>query len=113
KEQGFTGIQVFVQADGGRRYNKPDARKHYPIAPTYGSIDDFKRVVHIAHGLAMPVVVFTNLDHSALDAPAFLKACDDVREGRDSKEGKWFLWSDSADGPPPATGDTYFMVRPT
>ena len=106
KEQGFTGVQVFAPADGGRSYNGLDARDHYRIEPKYGSIDDFKRVVHIAHGLAMPVVVFTNLGYSALDAPAFLKACDDVREGRDSKERKWFFWSDSADAPPPATGDT-------
>jgi len=113
KEQGFTGIQVFAPADGGRSYNGLDARDHYRIEPKYGSIDDFKRVVHIAHGLAMPVVVFTNLGYSALDAPAFLKACDDVREARDSKERKWFFWSESADAPPPATGDRYFMVRPT
>jgi hypothetical protein len=113
KEQGFTGVQVFAPADGGKSYNGLDARDHYRIEPKYGSIEDFKGAVQLAHRLAMPVVVFTNLGYSALDAPAFLKACDDEREGRDSRERKWFLWSDSSDALPPTVGDTYFMVRPT
>lgn len=50
-----------------------------------------------------------------MDAVDFLKACDDIKAGRDSRESKFYLWSDSADAPPPgpAGKDTYFMVRPT
>jgi Alpha amylase, catalytic domain len=113
QEQGFAGIQVFAPADGGKSYDGLDTRDHFRIEPKYGSIEDFKSVVGIAHGLGMPVIIFVNLGYSGLDAPSFLKACDDVREGRESKESKWFFWSDSSDAPAPATGNTYFMVRPT
>ena len=112
KEQGFTGIQVFAPADGGRSYNGLDSRDHFRIEPKYGSIADFKRMVQIAHSLNMPVVIFNNLGYSAVDAPSFLKACDDVRNHRESPEVHWFFWSDSKDAPPPATGDRYFLVRP-
>ncbi len=30
-----------------------------------------------------------------MEFPPFLKACDDVRAGRDSREARWFLWSDT------------------
>ena len=113
KEDGFAGIQVFAPADGGKSYHGLDTRDHYRIDPKYGSVEDFKRIVQAAHRLEMPVIIFINLGYSGLDAPSFLKACDDVREGRASKEMKWFFWSDSSDAPAPATGDTYFMVRPT
>lgn len=113
KEEGFAGIQIFAPADGGKSYHGLDTRDHYHIDPKYGSIEDFKRVVQAAHQLDMPAIIFINLGYSGLDAPSFLKACDDVREGRASKEAKWFFWSDSSDAPAPATGDTYFMVRPT
>lgn len=112
KQQGFTGIQVFAPADGGKSYDGLDARDHYRIEPRYGTVADFRRVVQIAHSLGMPVITFDNLGYSALDAPSFLKACDDLREGRQSRERQWFFWSDSKNTPAPASGDHYFMVRP-
>ncbi|MGA8153329.1 MAG: alpha-amylase family glycosyl hydrolase [Terriglobales bacterium] len=113
KQQGFTGIQVFGPADGGKSYGGLDTRDHYRIEPKYGTVEDFRQVVQIAHRLGMPVIIFDNLGYSSLEAPSFLKACDDVREGRDSKEVHWFFWSDAPDAPAPASGDTFFMVRPT
>jgi len=35
--------------------------------------------VQATHRLDMPVITFINLGYSGLDAPSFLKACDDVR----------------------------------
>jgi hypothetical protein len=113
KEQGFTGLNIFAPADGGKSYNGLDARDHYRIEPKYGTIDDFRRVIEIAHRLGMSVIIFENVGYSAVDAPSFLKACDDVREGRASRESRRFFWSDRPDAPPPASGDTFFMVRPT
>ena len=113
KEQGFTGLNIFAPADGGKSYNGLDARDHYRIEPKYGTMDDFRNVIKIAHHLGMSVIIFENVGYSAVDAPSFLKACDDVREGRSSRESKWFFWSDRPDSPPPASGDTFFLVRPT
>jgi Alpha amylase, catalytic domain/Maltogenic Amylase, C-terminal domain len=113
KDQGFTGLNIFAPADGGKSYNGLDGRDHYRIEPKYGTMDDFRRLVGIAHGLGMSVIIFENVGYSAVDAPSFLKACDDVREGRASRESRWFFWSDRSNVPPPASGDTFFFVRPT
>ena len=113
QRQGFAGIQVFGPADGGKSYGGLDTRDPYRIEPNYGTVEDFRRVVTIAHRLGMPVIVFGNLGYSSVDAPAFLKACDDVREGRDGRELHWYFWSDTPNAPAPASGDKFFMVRPT
>ena len=113
RNQGFAGIQVFGPADGGKSYNGLDTRDHFRIEPKYGTVADFAHLVRIAHSLGMAVITFDNLGYSALDAPSFLKACDDVREGQQSPERQWYFWSDSQDAPPPATGSHYFFVRPT
>ena len=85
KEDGFAGIQVFAPADGGKSYHGLDTRDHYRIDPKYGSVEDFKRIVQATHRLDMPVITFINLGYSGLDAPSFLKACDDVREAARAK----------------------------
>jgi glycosidase len=113
KQQGFSGIQVFAPADGGKSYGGLDTRDPYRIEPKYGTVEDFRQVVRIAHRMGMPVIVFGNLGYSSVDAISFLKACDDVREGRDSREVHYFFWSNAGDAPAPANGDIFFMVRPT
>ncbi|MBA7654032.1 hypothetical protein ES703_61905 [subsurface metagenome] len=111
--QGFTGIEIFAPADGGKSYGGLDTKNRYRIEPELGTMDDFRRLVRLAHSKALAVITFDNLGYCAVDAGEFLKACDDKRQGIDSKEVKRFCWSDSADAPPPATGDKFFMIRPT
>jgi hypothetical protein len=78
-------------------------------------MDDFKRLVDLAHQKRMWIVSIDNLGYSSVEALDFLKACDDVRAGRDTREARFYLWSDSAEAPPPGprNDDRYFMVRPT
>jgi len=111
--QGFTGIQVFAPADGGKSYGGLDSRDPYRIEPKYGTMEEFRQLVKIAHRLGMPVIVFGNLGYSSVDAVSFLKACDDVRDRRDSREVHYFFWSDTENAPAPASGNSIFMVRPT
>ena len=113
QQQGFSGIQVFGPADGGKSYGGLDTRDPYRMEARYGTMEDFHHVVEIAHRLGMPVIVFGNLGYSSVDAPGFLKACDDAREGRNSREVHWYFWSDTPNAPAPARGDRFFMVRPT
>jgi glycosidase len=60
----------------------------------------------------LPVIVFLNLGYCSVDAPEFLKACDDVRAGKDSKWTRRFLWSDDPKATPPGTSDKVFFVQP-
>jgi hypothetical protein len=97
----------------GRVYAHLATKDHYKVAPDIGSLDNFRRLVRLAHSRGFPVMLDYNLGYCSLEAPHWLKACDDVRAGRDSREAKWFLWSDNPDAPPPVVHkDTFFLVRP-
>jgi glycosidase len=78
-------------------------------------MDDFHGLIELAHARGMAVVAFDNLGYSSVEAVDFLKACDDVKAGRASKEASFYLWSDRANAPPPGhqAGNTFFIVRPT
>ena len=114
REAGFTAVEIFAPAEGGNSFGGLDTIDRYRIDPALGSMDDFRRLVRLTHSKGMAIVTFDNLGYCGVEASDFLKACDDVKAGKDSKEARFFLWSDRADAPPPgsATGDTFFMVRP-
>jgi hypothetical protein len=117
REQGIRAVEVFAPAKGGRSYDGLDSIDRYQLEPEAGTMDDFRRVVRLAHSKSMAIIAFDNLGYCGVDAPEFLKACDDVRAGKDSSEARRFLWSDRADAPAPgpasAATNTVFMVRPT
>ena len=106
---GVSAVEIFAPAYGGGSYGGLDTRDRYRIDPAAGTMDDFRRLVRLAHSKGMAIITFDNLGYISVDAPDWLKACDDVREGRDTKETRWFLWSDSADAPAPP-GDSIFMI---
>lgn len=113
--EGVTAVEIFAPADGGRSFGGLDHKDLFRIDPELGTMDDFRRLVTLIHKKGMPVVGFVNLGYSSVDAPEFLKACDDMKAGRKTRETSLFMWADRADAPPPisAPGDTVFMVRPT
>ena len=110
KKQGFSAVE-FIQPPKTAGYVYPSLATYdnYKIPEELGTIEDFRRIVRIAHRKGMAVSVFFNLGYCSLQAPFFLKACDDVKKGVDSKEVRWFLWSDSVNASPP-DGDMIFMI---
>lgn len=112
KDAGINAIEVFAPEEGGNSYNGLDAKNRYAFDPGTGSIKDFRRLVNQAHALHMSVITFQNLGYAAVDASQFLKAEDDVAAGQITRESQFFFWSDRADAPAPATGDSYFLIRP-
>jgi hypothetical protein len=114
KDAGIDLVEVYAPAHGGRRFLGLDTIDRYKVEPRAGTMDDFKRLVDLAHAKGMWIISIDNFGYASVDAVDFLKACDDVRAGRDSREARFFAWSDSAEAPPPgARGDRYFMTRPT
>jgi hypothetical protein len=112
---GFDAIEIFAPALGGRSYGGLDTIDHYRLDPRLGTMEDFRRLVRVAHQHGLAVTTFDNLGYTAVEEPGFLKACDDVRAGRSSRETSFFIWSDSADAPPPgqATRDSFFLTGGT
>jgi len=105
--QGFSAIHIVSPPDGGVSFGGLDTRNHYALRAAAGDMNDFKNLVRVAHGKGLAVTISYNLGYASTEAPAWLKACDDVRAGRDSKEARWFVWSDQRDAPPPPS-NAYF-----
>lgn len=105
--KGISAIEIFAPAYGGNAYEGLDPIDHY--RPAAGTMEDFRRLVRLIHGKGMAVITFDNLGYTSLKAPEWDKACDDVRAGRQSREARWFRWSDRSDAPAPA-GDSIFLL---
>lgn len=115
RKAGVGAIEVFAPAYGGKSFGGLDTIDRYRVDPALGTMDDFRGLIELAHARGMAVIAFDNLGYSSVEAVDFLKACDDVKAGRASKEASFYLWSDRADAPSPGhqAGNTFFMVRPT
>lgn len=92
---GFDAVEVFAPCAGGVCYDGLDTIDYYRIDPAIGEMADFQRLVAEAHARDMRVVAFLNLGYGHEQFPAFLQACDDVREGRDTPEARMFVWSET------------------
>ena len=91
---GIDAVEVFAPYYGGIQYDGLDAMDYYTIDPAIGNMDDFLVLVRACHERGLAIIIFTNLGYGAMEFSSFLRACDDVRAGVDSREARWFLWSD-------------------
>lgn len=115
RSAGITGIEIYAPAEGGNSFLGLDTINRYRLEPRSGAtLDDFRRLVDLVHDKGMRIISIDNLGYCSVEAVDFLKACADVKAGRDSREARFFVWSNTADAPPPGSGgkDRYFMVRP-
>jgi hypothetical protein len=113
KAEGIDSLDVYAPEEGATSYGGLDAKDRYRLDPGIGTMDDLRRVIREAHAMHMEVISSQNLGYSALDAPQFLRAEDDIRAGRTSRETRFFFWSKRADTPPPAAADSYFLIQPS
>jgi glycosidase len=112
KEDGIDSIELFAPEEGGNSFDGLDTKDRYSFGSKGGTIIQFRRLISSIHAQRMHVVTFQNLGYSATDDKQFKKAEQDVREGKQSRESRFFFWSDSSDAPPPTNGDSYFFLRP-
>lgn len=108
-KQGYTSIEIFATPNGGKSFGGLDAIDRYNIDPEVGSMGDFKRLVRQAHRKKLAVIAFDNFGYCSVDAPHFLKACEDIRKGIISNETKWFIWADSSTEKPPMSPDKFYL----
>jgi hypothetical protein len=112
---GVDAVEIFASHEGGNSYGGLDAINRYRLNPEAGTMADFRRLVHLVHQKGMRITTFDNLGYSSVEAVDFLKACDDIRVGKKTRETNFFIWSDTPDAPPPGSYgklDRYFFVRP-
>lgn len=94
---GFDAVEVFAPCAGGVCYGGLDTIDYYRVDPAIGEMADFRRLVEEAHGRGMRIVAFLNLGYGHEEFPAFLKACDDMRAGRETAETRMFCWSETGE----------------
>src|SRR5215813_9122610 len=95
--KGVTASEVFAPEGGGNSYDGLDAKNRFRLDPNVGTMDGFRQLVKLAHSLGIHMITFQNLGYSSTVADEFLKAEDDERAGKNSRETKFFFWSEQAD----------------
>ncbi len=116
RDAGIGMVEIYAPAEAGNSFLGLDTIDRYKVDPRIGTMDDIRRLVDLAHAKDLKIISIDNFGCCSVEAVDFLKACDDVKAGRDTRESRMFLWADSAEAPPPPTAgrpDPFFMVRPT
>lgn len=96
KNEGVDAIEVFAPAHGGRSFNGLDTIDRFNTYPEAGTMDDFRRLVRMAHARSMPIITFDDLGYSSVEPIEFLKASDDVAAGHETREKPLFPLERSA-----------------
>lgn len=68
-----------------------DIADHYHIAETYGTLDDFQQLIHMAHGRGMRLIMDLVLNHTSDEHPWFKAS----RSNRNSPYRDYYVWSDT------------------
>ena len=82
-----------------------DVVDHAAIAPEYGNLLDFDRLVAAAHERGLRVLMDLVVGHVSKDHSWFVQALT----GRDARHRDWFIWADpKSDGNPPTNWVSIF-----
>ena len=116
RDAGIGMVEIYAPAEAGNSFLGLDTIDRFKVDSRIGTLDDIRRLVDLAHAKGLKIISIDNFGYCSVEAVDFLKACDDVKAGRETRETRMFLWADSAEAPPPPSAgrpDPYFMVRPT
>ncbi|HEY5695761.1 MAG TPA: alpha-amylase family glycosyl hydrolase [Candidatus Saccharimonadales bacterium] len=75
-----------------------DVSDYYDVDPTFGTLDDFKELLHEAHKRTIKVMIDYVPNHTSWAHPWFVES----RRSKDSAKRNWYVWHDpKPDGSPP------------
>jgi alpha-glucosidase len=75
-----------------------DVSDYCDVDPMFGTLADFDRVVEVAHGLGLRVMIDLVLSHTSDRHPWFAES----RKDRSNPKADWYVWADpKPDGTPP------------
>lgn len=75
-----------------------DVSNYRDIDPTFGSLEDFDRLLEKAHSLGLKVIIDQVISHSSDRHPWFAES----RLSRTNEKADWYVWADpKPDGSPP------------
>lgn len=96
----FTPIYKSPQVDNGY-----DVADYYDIDPAYGTLEDFRQLLDMAHSMGIRVIMDQVLNHSSDECVWFQES----RKSKDNPYRNYYIWQPpKADGTPPNNWGNYF-----
>jgi alpha-glucosidase len=87
--------------------NGYDIKDYHDIDPTFGTLDDFDKLLSDAHDRGIKIILDYVANHTSNEHPWFLES----RASRDNPKRNWYVWADpSADGGPPNDWQSTFKA---
>lgn len=77
-------------------YHKYNVEDYFSIDPDFGTLDDFDRLIEECHRRGVVVIIDLVLNHSGSGHEFFIKACDELREGKEDGYARYYNISKSA-----------------
>jgi alpha-glucosidase len=75
-----------------------DIADYRAVDPVFGTLEDFDRLLHKAHGLGLKLIIDQVLSHTSAEHAWF----EQSRQSRSNPKSDWYVWADPrADGGPP------------
>jgi len=81
-----------------------DVADYTDVAPEYGTLDDFKRLLDGAHRRGIRIILDLVLNHTSHQHPWFIES----RSSRLNPKRDWYIWRDGVDGTPPNNWHSHF-----
>lgn len=80
-----------------KSYHKYNVRDYFEIDPDFGTLEDFDTLIDECHNRGISVIIDLVLNHSGDDHEFFVKACDELREGKEDGYARYYNVSKTAD----------------
>ena len=80
-----------------KSYHKYNVRDYYDIDPEFGTLDDFDTLIEECHKRGIDVIIDLVLNHSGDDHEFFVKACEELREGKEDGYARYYNVSKKTD----------------
>ncbi len=90
-------------------YHHYDVTDYYAVAPAFGTLQDFDSLAAACAEKGIGVILDLVVNHTSVEHPWFLSACDDLKAGRTEGFRDYYLFSrGSGQYPVPGTEDWYY-----
>ena len=74
-------------------YHKYNVRDYFDIDEEFGTLDDFDEFLALAHERGIKVIIDLVLNHSGSDHEFFVKACEELKEGKEDGYARYYNFS--------------------
>ncbi len=97
-----------------KSYHKYNVRDYFNIDPAFGTLEDFDKLIKECHDRGIKVIIDLVLNHSGDDHEFFIKACDELREGKEDGYARYYNVSKTSNDTynRPISGSDYFYEGP-